>query len=188
MQLSIPWSNSVSLFVIEMMAIIHSLKCTVPFSFAVLLLSVAVAHCHLLSLFVTCCHFVIRCYSLSFVVTRCTTRLSFYKRSFFFDSCKVSDLQFLLTTMILISVQKQPSEVFSKKRCSWKFRRIHKHLFQSLFRITASLKKIPWHRCSPVNFAKFLRTPFFYITITASESWVKQDVNLTDQPLILSLF
>ena len=23
------------------------------------------------------------------------------------------------------------------------------------------LKKTPWHRCFPVNFAKFLRTPFF---------------------------
>ena len=57
-----------SLFVIEkMMVIIHSLKCTVPFSFAVRLLSLAVTHCHSLSLFVT------RCHSLSFVVTLCTT-------------------------------------------------------------------------------------------------------------------
>ena len=64
--------------------------------------------------------------SLSFVVSRChllsldvpLTRLSFYKRSFFFDSCKLSDLRFLLTTMILISVQKQPSEEFSEESCS----------------------------------------------------------------------
>ena len=52
-----------------MMAIIHSLTCTVPFSFAVPLLRLAVAYCHLLSLFVT------RCHSLSLVaplvVTRC---------------------------------------------------------------------------------------------------------------------
>ena len=111
MQLSIPWSSSVSLFVIEMMKIIYSLKCTVPFSFVVPLLSLAVTHCHLLSLVVTrCitrCHFlsfvvplvvtrchllslvvplvVIRCHSLyhslSLVVTWSTTRLSFYKRS-----------------------------------------------------------------------------------------------------------
>ena len=89
MQPSIPWSSSVSVFVTERMAIIHSLKCTVPLSFFVSLLSLAVTHCHLLLLTVTrCitrCHLlplvVIRCYSLSFVVTRCTTRLSFYKWS-----------------------------------------------------------------------------------------------------------
>ena len=51
-----------------MMAIIHSLKCTVPFSFAVPLLSLAVTHYQFLSLFVT------RCHSLSLFVTRCTTR------------------------------------------------------------------------------------------------------------------
>ena len=34
-----------------------------------------------------------------------------------------------------------------------------KHLCQSLFFATL-LKKRPWHRCLPVNFAKFLRTPF----------------------------
>ena len=68
------------------MAIIHSLKCTVPFSFVVRLLSLALTHCYLLSLVVTrCitrCHslslvvplVVTRCHSLSFVVTRCTTR------------------------------------------------------------------------------------------------------------------
>ena len=48
-----------------MMAIIHSLTCTVPFSFAVPLLRLPVAHCHLLSLFVT------RFHSLSLVVALC---------------------------------------------------------------------------------------------------------------------
>ena len=83
MQPSIPWSSSVSVFVIERTAIIHSLKCTVPFSLVVPLLSLAVTHCYLLSLVVTrCitrCHalslvaplVVIPCHSLSFVVTRC---------------------------------------------------------------------------------------------------------------------
>ena len=84
---------SVSVFVIERMAIIHSLKCTVPFSFVVPLavtrchsLSFVVTRCHSMSLVVTRCHslyhslsfivplVVIRCHSLSFVVTRCTTR------------------------------------------------------------------------------------------------------------------
>ena len=86
-----------------MMTIIHSLKSTVSFSFALPLLSLAVTHCHSLPLFVThfhslslvvirchslyhllslvvplvfirCHSFTTRCHSLSFVVTRCTTR------------------------------------------------------------------------------------------------------------------
>ena len=51
------------------------------------------------------------------------------------------------------------------KRCSQKFR---KHLCQSLFfnkvtglRRGTLLKKRLWHRCFPVNFAKFVRTSFF---------------------------
>ena len=63
MQPSISWSSSVSVFVIERMTIIHSLKCNVLFSFVV---SLPVTHCHLLSLFL------IRCHSFSFVVIRCT--------------------------------------------------------------------------------------------------------------------
>ena len=69
MQPSIPWSISVSVFVIERMAIIPSLKCTVPFSFVVPLLSLALTHYHLLSLVVT--RRIIRCHSLSLVVIRC---------------------------------------------------------------------------------------------------------------------
>ena len=41
--------------------------------------------------------------------------------------------------------QKQPSEVFCKKQ---------------RLRPTTLLKKRLWHRCFPVNFAKFLRVPF----------------------------
>ena len=85
----IPWSSSVSLFVIEMMAIIHSLKFSLPFSFAVHcshLLSLIAIRSHSLSLIFTLCHspyhvlslVVTRCHSLSLVVrlvvTRCTTR------------------------------------------------------------------------------------------------------------------
>ena len=54
---------------------------------------------------------------------------------------------------------KQPPEVFCKKRCSWKFRKI-----RSKTSVPESLclsKKRLWHRCFTVNFAKFLRTPFF---------------------------
>ena len=46
-----------------------------------------------------------------------------------------------------------------------------KHLCQSLFfnkdaglRLATLLKKILWHRCFPVNFTKFLRTPFLQNT------------------------
>ena len=111
MQPPIPWSSSVSVFVIERTSIINFLKCTVLFSLVVPLLPIAVTHRYLLSLvvllLVTLCHllhhslsFVVtrrttRCHSLSFVVTRCTTRchslplvvtrcttrLSFYKPS-----------------------------------------------------------------------------------------------------------
>ena len=69
MQPSIPWSKSVSVFVIEKTSVIHSLKCTAPFSLIVPLLSLAVTHCYLLSLVVllvvTLCHlFTTPCHSL----------------------------------------------------------------------------------------------------------------------------
>ena len=59
--------------------------------------------------------------------------------------------------------------VFCKKGVLRKFAKITgKHLCQSLFfnkvvglRLATLLKKRLWHRCFPVNFAKFLRTPFF---------------------------
>ena len=44
-----------------------------------------------------------------------------------------------------IACQKQPPEVLYKK---------------GVFRSATLLKKRFWHRCFPVNFAKFLRTPF----------------------------
>ena len=53
----------------EMMAIIHSLKCTVLFSSAVPLLSLVATYCNSLPLFVTCCHLLYQ--SLSLVITRC---------------------------------------------------------------------------------------------------------------------
>ena len=50
--------------------------------------------------------------------------------------------------------QKQPPEVFYKKRCSKKFAKFTgKHSCQSL-----------WDRCFPVKFAKFLRTLFLQNT------------------------
>ena len=45
-------------------------------------------------------------------------------------------------------------------QCLWPIRRHH------------LLKKRPWHRCFPVNFAKFLRTPFF----TENLRWLLLDI------------
>ena len=60
-------------------------------------------------------------------------------------------------------------EVFCKKGIVRNFTKFtEKHLRQRLFfnkvaglRPATLLKKSLWHRCSPVNFVKFLRTPFF---------------------------
>ena len=60
-------------------------------------------------------------------------------------------------------------EVFCKKGFLENFAKFTgKHRCQSLFsnkvaslRPATLLKKRLWHRCFPVNFAKFLRTPFF---------------------------
>ena len=75
MKPSIPWSSSVSVFVIERTAIIRFSKRTVLFSLDVPLLSLAVTYYAIcfysLSLFVTCC--TTRCHSLSLVVSLVVT-------------------------------------------------------------------------------------------------------------------
>ena len=72
--------------------------------------------------------------------------------------------------MILSKVTRNSrSEVFCKKGVLRNFAKsTGKHLCQSLFfnkvaglRPATLLKKRLWHRCFPVNFAKFLGTPFF---------------------------
>ena len=77
------------------------------------------------------------------------------------DFAKFSRTSFLQKN----SGQKQPPEVFCKKRCSFKFRKIQ--LCQSLFfnkvaglRPATLLKKRLRHRCFAANFSKFVRTPF----------------------------
>ena len=68
--------------------------------------------------------------------------------------------------------RKQPPEVFYKKCVLKNFTKFTgKHLCQSLFfnEVTvlrpATLSKIRlWHRCFPVNFVKFSRTPFLQNT------------------------
>ena len=66
-------------------------------------------------------------------------------------------------------MQKQPPEVFYKKGVPKNFAKFTgKHLCCSLFfnkvaglKPATLSKKKPQHRCFPVNFVKFLRTPFF---------------------------
>ena len=61
------------------------------------------------------------------------------------------------------------TEVFCKKDVLKNFAKFTgQHLYQSLFfnkvavlRPSTLLKKRPWHRCFPVNFVNFLRTPFY---------------------------
>ena len=52
----------------------------------------------------------------------------------------------------------QPPEVFCKKGAV-------KYLTKFM-RPAALLKKRPWHRCFPVNFVKFLRTPLVAASAT----------------------
>ena len=74
--------------------------------------------------------------------------------------------------LTLDNIQKQPPEVFCKKGILINFASFTgKHLCHSLFfnkvaglRSATLLKKRLWHRCFPVNVAKFLRTPFLQST------------------------
>ena len=54
----------------------------------------------------------------------------------------------------------------SVKRCSWKFRKIHRKtpVPESLFFSCNFIKMRLWLKCFPVNFVKFLRTPFLRST------------------------
>ena len=62
-----------------------------------------------------------------------------------------------------VRVEKQPPEVFYKKKG------VLKNFQQNSQETTCArasflLKKRLWHRCFPVNFAKFVRTPFLQNT------------------------
>ena len=59
-------------------------------------------------------------------------------------------------------IQKQPPEVFCKKRSSQKFFKNSQE--NTCARVSSLkpkilLKRRLWHRCFPVNFAKFLKAP-----------------------------
>ena len=86
-----------------------------------------------------------------------------------------------IATPLLILYRRRPSrssrlEAFCKEGVLTNFAKFTgKHLCQSLFfnkvaalRPATLLKKRLWHRCFPVNFAKFLRTPF----LTEHPGWL----------------
>ena len=105
------------------------------------------------------------------VVGRYTTRLDCeFTDSFTY----ILDLPKLWIKIIRSSRQ----EVFYKKDVLKNFAKFReKHLCQSLFfnkvarlRSATLLKKRLWHRCFPVKFAKFLRTPFLTENLLATAS------------------
>ena len=70
-------------------------------------------------------------------------------------------------------LQKQPPEVFCKKRCSQKFRTIHRKtpVLESLVLINLQIKK---ETLAPVKFAKFLSSLFFKEKLLATASDIRQ--------------
>ena len=86
--------------------------------------------------------------------------------SYWIMICRVK-LVINLDKMPLSYVYKQPPEVFCKKRCSQKF--LQKSQENTCARVSFLMRlqasacnfiKNDWHRCFPVNFAKFLVIPF----------------------------
>ena len=88
-----------------------------------------------------------------------------YNNSSFFKSLAT---RFEHITSVYYQARSSRPEVFCKKDILRNFTKFTgKRLRQSLFfnkvaglRPATLLKKSLWHRCFPVNFAKFLRTPF----------------------------
>ena len=113
----------------------------------------------------------------------------FYFKSLLYHSTKstIQDQAFSVANYLAFvnPDQKQPPEVFYKKgvlRNVTKF--TGKHLFLSLFfnKVAGTLlKKRLWHRCFPVNFVTFLRTPFQQNT---SERLLLPDVYFLPDPEI----
>ena len=90
---------------------------------------------------------------------------------------------------ITISSQKQPPEVFCKKRCSYKFRKIHRKtpVPECLFKESCKLRSatlLKTHRCFPVNFTKFSRTTF----LTEHLWWLPLDLTWEILKILLVRF
>ena len=82
------------------------------------------------------------------------------------------DFVMLVLFLCFMCVRSSHQRCSTKKGALRNFAKfIGKHLCQSLFlnkvvglRSATLLKRRPWHRCFPLNFAKFLRTPFLQNT------------------------
>ena len=185
MQPSIPWSSSASVFVIERMAIIHSLKCTVSFSFVVPLLSLALTHCHLLSLVVTRCitrchslyhslslvvpvfvtrchslyHSVICCHSFSFVVTRCTTRCRslYHSLSYVVTRCTTRCHSLSLVVPLVVTLCHSLSLV---TRCTTRLS-FYKRSEKQAWPLQLYIKETPIQVFS-CEYCEIFKTAFFY--------------------------
>ena len=88
-------------------------------------------------------------------------------------------------------------EVFCKKSILRNFAKFTgKQLCQSLFfnnvaglRLATSLKKRLWRRCFPVNFVKFLRTPFFHRTpLVAASVYRELHIQIKSNFLLIIIF
>ena len=82
----------------------------------------------------------------------------------FLKTIENQKLQIYRITYHLDTLKKQPPEVFCKKGGLRNFAKFTgKDLCQSLFFNKVAGLRL-WHRCFPVNFAKFPRTPFLQKT------------------------
>ena len=93
------------------------------------------------------------------------------KKDFFIFSSKIQSKVHRLLKTFANSEAATRSVLLEKPALKSLTKFTGKHLCQSLFfdkvtglRSAALFKKRPWHRFFPVNFAKFLRTPFLYRT------------------------
>ena len=68
--------------------------------------------------------------------------------------------------IIILHVQKQPPEMFCKKKLLLEISPSSQENTCARVSFGTLLKRRLWHRCFPVNLAKFLRTPFLQNTST----------------------
>ena len=100
----------------------------------------------------------------------------------------------------IFNIERQPTELFCEKGVLGNFTKFTgRHLCQSLFfnkvpglRPAFLLKKRLWHRCFPVKFVKFLRTPFcikhlWWLLLNIVQHIWKKFINITKQLLLKTL-
>ena len=78
-----------------------------------------------------------------------------------YSSSYIANSDDIAVTNAKCNILTQSPEVFYRKSCSWKFRKIHRKTPAPEFFLIKLQVWGLWHRCFPVNFTKFLRTPFF---------------------------